>query len=64
MLSGTGRFFKGYVGLGYDFGNFAIGAELLQAGARHVVLLDRFAPPDNRRNVQLPSAYPDYFHLL
>ena len=28
LLSGTGRFFKGYVGLGYDFGNFAIGANV------------------------------------
>ena len=44
-------------------GNFAVGAELLRAGASHVVLLDRFAPPDNRRNVQLLSAYPNYFHL-
>ena len=44
-------------------GNFTVGAELLKAGARHVVLLDRFAPPDNRRNAQLLSAYPDYFRL-
>jgi hypothetical protein len=28
VLSGTGRFFKGYVGLGYDFGSFAIGANV------------------------------------
>src|SRR5262249_10150494 len=28
VLSGTGSFFKGYVGLGYDFGNFAIGANV------------------------------------
>lgn len=44
-------------------GNFAVGAELLRAGASRVVLLDRFAPPDNRRNVQLLSAYPKYFRL-
>lgn len=44
-------------------GNFAVGAELLRAGARHVVLLDRFAPPDNRRNAQLLSAYPEYFRV-
>jgi SAM-dependent methyltransferase len=42
-------------------GNFAVGAELLKAGASHIVLLDRFAPPDHRRNRQLVSAYPDYF---
>ena len=28
VLSGTGRFFKAYAGLGYDFGNFAIGANV------------------------------------
>jgi hypothetical protein len=27
-LSGSGGFFKGYAGLGYDFGNFAIGANV------------------------------------
>ena len=44
-------------------GNFAIGAELLRAGAAHVVLLDRFAPPDNRRNRELVQTYPKYFSL-
>ena len=44
-------------------GNFAVGAELLKAGARHVTLLDRFAPPDNRRNSELLTAYPNYFRL-
>jgi SAM-dependent methyltransferase len=44
-------------------GNFAVGAELLRAGARHIVLLDRFAPPDDRRNRELVRAYPDYFSL-
>ena len=44
-------------------GNFAVGAELLRAGATRVVLLDRFAPPDNRRNRQLLSAYPGVFRL-
>jgi SAM-dependent methyltransferase len=44
-------------------GNFAVGAELLKAGAAHVVLLDRFAPPDDRRNRELVRAYPDYFSL-
>ena len=44
-------------------GNFTVGAELLKAGARHVVLLDRFAPPDNRKNAQLLSPYPEYFRV-
>lgn len=44
-------------------GNFAVGAELLRAGARHILLLDRFAPPDDRRNRELVRTYPDYFVL-
>ena len=44
-------------------GNYAIGAELLKAGAGHVILLDRFAPPDDRRNRGLVQTYPDYFVL-
>jgi hypothetical protein len=44
-------------------GNFAVGAELLRAGASHVVLLDRFAPPDDRRNRELVRVYSDYFIL-
>jgi SAM-dependent methyltransferase len=44
-------------------GNFAVGAELLRVGARRVVLLDRFAPPDDRRNRELIHEYPDYFFL-
>jgi hypothetical protein len=44
-------------------GNFAVAAELLRAGASHIVLLDRFAPPDDRRNRELVRAYPDYFIL-
>jgi hypothetical protein len=44
-------------------GNFAVGAELLRAGASHIVLLDRFAPPDDRRNRELVQTYPEYFIL-
>ncbi len=44
-------------------GNYAVGAELLRAGASHVVLLDRFAPPDDRRNRELIRSYPEYFSL-
>jgi hypothetical protein len=42
-------------------GNYAVGAELLRAGAGHIVLLDRFAPPDNQRNRELVRTYPGYF---
>jgi len=44
-------------------GNFAIGAELVRAGARQTVLLDRFAPPDDRRNRLLLYQYPELFTL-
>ena len=44
-------------------GNFAVGAELLRGGASHVVLLDRFAPPDDLLNRELIHVYPEYFIL-
>jgi hypothetical protein len=44
-------------------GNYAVGAELLRAGASHVVLLDRFAPPDDQRNRELIRVYPEFFIL-
>jgi SAM-dependent methyltransferase len=59
---GTSLTGKRVLVFGYG-GNFAVGAELLRAGARHIVLLDRFAPPDDRRNRELVRAYPDYFSL-
>ena len=34
-LTGTGSFFKGYVGLGYDFGNFSIGANVARMKFSH-----------------------------
>lgn len=34
-LSGTGGYFKGYVGLGYDFGDFSIGANVARMAFRH-----------------------------
>jgi hypothetical protein len=34
-LSGTGGYFKGYVGGGYDFGSFAIGANVAKMKFRH-----------------------------
>jgi hypothetical protein len=42
-------------------GRFAIAAELLQLGAAHVVLCDKFAPPDEGANRSLPGAFPRYF---
>jgi len=41
-------------------GGFAIGVELLRRGATHVVLCDRYAPPDHRRNRELLPAAETY----
>ena len=63
-LEARGRSLNGKRVLVFGYGgNFAVGAELLRAGASHVVLLDRFAPPDDRRNRELVRTYPDYFRL-
>lgn len=41
-------------------GNFALGCLLLRQGAGHVVLCDKFAPPDDARNAMLLPEYADY----
>jgi hypothetical protein len=40
--------------------NFAVGCGLLRTGVTHVVLCDKYARPDNRRNQQLLPEYGDY----
>ncbi len=63
-LQARGFSLKGRQVLVFGYGgNYAVGAELLQAGAGHVLLLDRFAPPDDRRNRALLQTYPNYFRL-
>ena len=44
-------------------GRFDIGVGFLRAGATHVVLCDKFAPPDEIHNWQLFSMEPRYFSL-
>ncbi len=41
-------------------GNFALACGLLQAGARQVVLIDKFAQPENRQNLGLLPAYEQF----
>jgi SAM-dependent methyltransferase len=41
-------------------GSFAVGCVLLRAGAQHVILCDRFAPPDHERNRALLPEYSGY----
>lgn len=44
-------------------GNFALGCLLLRQGAARVVLCDKFAPPDDRRNIALLPEFADYLAL-
>lgn len=48
--------------LGYG-GRFELGAALLQAGAGHVILCEKDAPPDDVYNRRLLTKYPDYLIL-
>jgi Methyltransferase domain len=41
-------------------GSFGVACALLEAGAAHVVLCDRFASPDERRNLGLLPRYAQY----
>jgi hypothetical protein len=41
-------------------GSFALGCLLLRQGAGHVVLCDKYAPPDDARNAMLLPEYADY----
>ncbi len=41
-------------------GNFAVGCELLEAGAGRVILCDKFAPPDDARNAALLPRFEKY----
>ncbi len=45
-------------------GNFALACELLRAGAAHVSLLDKFAPPDDTYNRPLLQQYPEYLAVV
>lgn len=44
-------------------GRFEVGCRLLQAGAGHVILADRFARPEERANRALLPVFPDYLQV-
>lgn len=44
-------------------GRFDIGLMILREGARHVILCDRYAPPDEVHNQRMFSAEDRYFHF-
>lgn len=45
-------------------GRFAVGVELLERGASHVVLCDHFVLLDRERNMELLPKYEKYLHIM
>jgi len=61
ILEGAGANLAGKRVMVFGYGgSFALGCLLLRQGAGHVVLCDKFAPPDDARNTQLLPEYADY----
>jgi SAM-dependent methyltransferase len=58
----TGFQDKDVLVFGYG-GRFDIGLGLLEAGAKHVTLCDKFAPSDDPHNATLLQRYPKYLFL-
>ncbi|MDQ2692706.1 MAG: hypothetical protein M3Y68_11775, partial [Chloroflexota bacterium] len=64
VLSERGIAFNGKRVLVFGYGGrFDIGFGLLKEGAAHVILCDRYAPPDEAHNRQLFGAEEKYFHV-
>lgn len=65
FLGRFGRSMQGQSILDFGYGgNFALACELLRAGAAHVSLLDKFAPPDDAYNRPLLQLYPEYLAVI
>lgn len=64
VLSQRGLSFSGKRVLVFGYGGrFDIGFGLLKEGAMHVILCDRYAPPDEAHNKQMFGAEEKYFHM-
>jgi hypothetical protein len=62
LLSARGLSFQGKRVLVFGYGGrFDIGFGLLKEGAAHVILCDKYAPPDEAHNHQMFSAEEKYF---
>lgn len=62
VLSKRGRSFQGKRVLVFGYGGrFDIGFGLLKAGASHVILCDKYAPPDEAHNRQMFATEDKYF---
>ncbi len=60
-LTDRGRSLSGSRILVFGYGGrFDIAIQLLEAGAGHVLLYDRFAPPDDKHNRVLAAQYPAF----
>lgn len=64
LLAQRGLSFRGKRILVFGYGGrFDIGFGLLKEGAAHVILCDRYAPPDEAHNRQMFGAEEKYFHM-
>lgn len=64
LLNGRRQTFEGKRVLVFGYGGrFDVGVGLLEAGAGHVVLCDKFAPPDDEHNAALQQKYPAHLFL-
>jgi len=64
LLNGRRQTFDGKRVLVFGYGGrFDIGVGLLEVGAGHVVLCDKFAPPDDPHNAALLEKYPSHLFL-
>lgn len=64
LLNGRRQLFEGKRVLVFGYGGrFDVGMGLLESGAGHVVLCEKFAPPDDAHNVTLLEKYPAHLFL-
>lgn len=65
LLSVRGLSFQGKRVLVFGYGGrFDIGLGLLKEGATHVILCDKYAPPDEAHNQQMFASEETYFHRM
>ena len=64
VLSARGRFFRDNRVLVFGYGGrFDVGFSLLKEGASHVILCDKYAPPDEPHNLRRFGAEQKYFFV-
>jgi hypothetical protein len=64
LLAKHGRSFQGQRVLVFGYGGrFDIGFGLLKAGAAHVILCDKYAPPDETHNLRMFASEGQYFAM-